>query len=65
MAATIKKITEVEIVDSVDPDTGPGIYVEVDGKFRRAKNENAREAVGLGGIVVSDGMLCVEMEGEA
>lgn len=61
-AATIKKITEVEIVSAVSSETNPGIYIETNGAFRRAKGSNAREAVGLGGLVVSDGMLCMEME---
>lgn len=62
MATTIKKITEVEVAASVDPATDPAIYIENNGAFRRAKGNNAREAIGLGGIVVSNGMLCVEVD---
>lgn len=62
MAATIKKITEVAVADSVSSESSPAIYIESGGTFRRAKGTNAREAVGLGGLVVTDGMLCMEME---
>lgn len=60
--ATTKKITEIEVSRFVDPETDPAIYIENNGVFQRAKGNFAREAVGLGGIVVSEGMLCVEME---
>ncbi len=62
MSAEIKKITEVEVANFVDPESDPAIYVEMEGNIRRVKGKNAREAIGLGGIVVSDGMLCIETD---
>ena len=61
----IKKITtDVPIIKSVDEGTEPSVYIECNGEFYRARAAEARKAIGLGGIVCVDGLLCVETEKE-
>lgn len=61
--AGIKKITEdVPIIEDVDEAVEPSLYVEHDGHFCRAKGRQARRILDLDGIVVEDGLLCVELD---
>jgi hypothetical protein len=60
--STIKQITEVAIVEEVEESAEPTIYVENEGTFRRARGRQARKVIGLDGIVVTDGLLCVELD---
>ena len=61
--AGIKKITEdVPIIEAVDEAVEPSLYTEHDGRFCRAKGRQARKVLGLDGIVIEDGLLCVELD---
>lgn len=61
--AEIKKITEdVPIIESVDETVEPSLYTEHDGHFCRVKGRQARKVLGLDGIVIEDGLLCVELD---
>lgn len=61
----IKKITEdVPVIESIDDDAEPSVYIEHKGTFCRAKGRQARKALGLGEIVCVNGQLCVEIDEE-
>lgn len=61
--AEIKKITEdVPIIETVDEAVEPSLYTEHDGRFCRTKGRQARKVLGLDGIVIEDGLLCVELD---
>ena len=61
--AEIKKITEdVPFIETVDEAVEPRLYTEHDGRFCRTKGRQARKVLGLDGIVIEDGLLCVELD---
>lgn len=62
MSATIRDITQVTEIETPLPEADTTVYVEHGGLFRRATPSFAREGIGLGGIVVEDGILCVELD---
>lgn len=60
----IRDIVQVNLLTELEEDTETNVYVEHGGNFRRAAPEIAREGIGLGGLVVSNGMVCVELDEE-
>ena len=60
--STIRDITEVTEISTQLPEADTHFYVEHGGFFRRATPAFTRETVGLGGIVVVDGVVCMEIE---
>lgn len=60
--STIRDITQVTEIDTQLPEADTTIYVEHGGLFRRATPAFTRETVGLGGIVVVDGIVCMELD---
>lgn len=63
--SAIKDITLIDEIDARLPEADTTIYVEHGGLFRRATPSFAREGIGLGGLVVADGMVCVELDEES
>jgi len=59
--STTRDITQVDMLEDLG-DTEANTYVEHGGLLRRAAPATAREAIGLGGIVVVDGIVCMEIE---
>ena len=62
--SAIKVITDVDELETMTEGTDPTVYVEYDGTFRRASPAQVREGIHLGGLVVSGGQLCIEIEEE-
>ena len=60
--STIRDITEVTELSAQLPEADTHFYVEHGGYFRRATPAVTRETVGLGGIVVVDGIVCMELD---
>ena len=64
MSSEIKDITQIDEINTRLPEADTTVYVEHGGLFRRAAPGFAREGIGLGGLVVSNGMVCVELDEE-
>ncbi len=62
--STIKDITTVTELEALHPEGDTTVYVEHDGGFYRAPAGVVRSAIGLGGIVVVDGRVCLEIDEE-
>ena len=63
--STIRDITEVTEISTQLPEADTHFYVEHGGLFRRATPAFTRVAAGLGGIVVVDGIVCMELDDES
>ena len=63
--STIKDITLIDEIDTQLPEADTTVYVEHGGLFRRATPRFAREGIGLGGLAIVDGLLCMELDEES